>query len=188
MSGGEGDDDLVVLLDALGNPCGTASRTSVHRRQTPLHLAFSCYIRQASGEVLVTRRALTKAAWPGVWTNSCCGHPRPDEDVLASVARRVYEEIGLSLDMVEPLIPDYRYTAVDAAGIMENEVCPVYLGITVGGDVHPDPREVAEFRWCSWEALERVAASTPWLLSPWASEQISLLWNGERRRVQDLGS
>lgn len=173
--GGDHEDDRVVLLDEIGNPCGTAPRVSVHQRQTPLHLAFSCYITRPSGEVLVTRRALTKATWPGVWTNSCCGHPRPGEGVETAVARRVREELGVGLAAIKPLIPDYRYMAVDASGIMEREVCPVYLGIAAGDDVRPDPGEVAEFRWSSWEALGLVAARTPWLLSPWASEQIALL-------------
>jgi len=87
----------------------------------------------------------------------------------------VREELGLSLTAIRPLIPDYRYTAVDASGVMENEVCPVYLGIAAEDDVHPNPREVAEYRWVSWDALGLVAAHTPWLLSPWASEQIAIL-------------
>ena len=175
MSFGKHSDDLVVLLDELGNPCGTAPRVSVHQRQTPLHLAFSCHIIRLSGEVLVTRRALTKTTWPGVWTNSCCGHPRPGEGIEAAVTRRVHEELGLRLTEIKPIIPDYRYTAVDTSGIKENEVCPVYLGIVAEDEVRPDPREVAEFRWTTWEALGFVAANTPWLLSPWASQQISLL-------------
>ena len=123
----------------------------------------------------MTRRALTKAAWPGVWTNSCCGHPKPRESVESAVVRRVHEELGLELAVVEPLIPGYRYTAVDAAGIMENEICPVYLGIAASDDVAPDPREVAEFRWSPWQGLRLVAEAAPWLLSPWAAEQVSLM-------------
>jgi isopentenyl-diphosphate delta-isomerase len=169
-------DDFVVLLDQLGNPCGTAPRASVHQRQTPLHLAFSCYITRPEGEVLVTRRAITKLTWPGVWTNSCCGHPQPGEDIESAVARRVREELGLALATITPVIPGFKYTAVDASGIMENEVCPVYLGIAAeGDDVAPDPLEVAEYQWVSWDALGAVATSAPWLLSPWASEQISIL-------------
>jgi isopentenyl-diphosphate delta-isomerase type 1 len=114
----------------------------------------------------MTRRALANAAWPGVWTNSCCGHPRPGENVESAVTRRVREELGLELAVVKPLIPGYRYTAVDAAGIMENEICPVDLGIAASGDVDPDPGEVAEFRWSPWEALRLAAAAAPWLLSP----------------------
>jgi isopentenyl-diphosphate delta-isomerase type 1 len=168
-------DDLVTLVDYAGTPRGTAPRATVHQRQTPLHLAFSCYVTRPSGEVLMTRRALTKAAWPGVWTNACCGHPRPGERVESAVVRRVREELGIELAAVEPLIPGYRYAAVDAAGIMENEICPVYLGIAASGDVDPDPREVEDFQWSPWEALRLVAAAAPWLLSPWASEQITLL-------------
>src|SRR6266567_2216242 len=171
----DAQDDLVVILDEHGSPCGTAPRASVHQRQTPLHLGFSCHITRSSGEVLVTRRALTKATWPGVWTNSCCGHPRPDENVEVAVARRVREELGLDLVAIKPLIPTYRYTAADASWVMENEVCPVYLGIAAEDDVHPDPREVAEHRWTSWEALGAVAANAPWLLSPWSSEQIAIM-------------
>ena len=175
MAAVTGTDDLVTLVDETGTPWGTAPRATVHQRQTPLHLAFSCYVTRPSGEVLMTRRALTKATWPGVWTNSCCGHPKPRESVESAVVRRVHEELGLELAMVEPLIPGYRYTAVDAAGIMENEICPVYLGIAASGDVDPDPGEVAEFRWSPWQALRLVAEAAPWLLSPWASEQMSLL-------------
>ena len=170
--------DLVVVLDELGDPCGTAPRKSIHQQQTPLHLAFSCYITKPSGEVLVTRRALTKSTWPGIWTNSCCGHPRPGEQIESAVARRVHEELGITLADIQPLLPDYRYTAVDASGIMENEVCPVYLGIADGDDVDPDPREIVEYRWASWAALSLVAENAPWLLSPWASEQIALLRRG----------
>jgi isopentenyl-diphosphate delta-isomerase type 1 len=168
-------DDLVILVDDAGTPCGTAPRATVHQRQTPLHLAFSCYITRPSGEVLMTRRALTKVAWPGVWTNSCCGHPRPGERVESAVVRRVREELGLELTAIEPLLPGYRYTAVDAAGIMENEICPVFFGVAASGEADPDPMEVADFRWSPWEALRLVAGAAPWLLSPWASEQMTLL-------------
>lgn len=175
MSVPTSEDDLVVLLDELGSPCGTAPRASVHQRQTPLHLAFSCHITRPSGEVLLTRRALTKATWPGVWTNSCCGHPRPGEDTETTVARRVHEELGLRLAEIKLVIADFRYTATDASGIMENEICPVYLGVVAEDDVYPNPREVTEYQWSSWETLGLVAAKAPWLLSPWASEQIALL-------------
>jgi isopentenyl-diphosphate delta-isomerase type 1 len=123
----------------------------------------------------VTRRALTKKTWPGVWTNSCCGHPRPGEDIESAVARRVREELGVSLASIKPLIPDYKYAAVDASGIMENEICPVYQGLAAGQEIHPDPQEVAEYQWVSWETLGLVAATAPWLLSPWAGEQVVIL-------------
>ena len=80
--------DLVVLLDDEGREIGTAPKSSVHGTDTALHLAFSCHVLNADGQVLVTRRALDKRTWPGVWSNSFCGHPRPAEPVMDAVHRR----------------------------------------------------------------------------------------------------
>lgn len=165
-------DDLVVLLDAQGQPCGTADRSTVHSTQTPLHLAFSCYVVDTDGRVLVTRRALTKLTWPGVWTNACCGHPLPGERFEDAISRRLTQELGARAATIAPVLPDFRYEAVDASGIRENEVCPVYVA-TLDGGLDPDPAEVMEHRWVDPLALAAVAANSPWLLSPWSVEQIT---------------
>ena len=70
-----------------------AARTMVHHAQTPRHRAFSVYLTDDAGRVLLTRRALSKATWPGVWSNSCCGHPRPGEMDVTAIHRRVREEL-----------------------------------------------------------------------------------------------
>lgn len=164
-------DDLVVLLDPQGQPCGTAQRSTVHSTQTPLHLAFSCYVVDPDGSVLMTRRALTKRTWPGVWTNACCGHPQPGESFEDAIARRLAQELGATATAIAPVLPDFRYEAVDASGIRENEVCPVFVA-TLQGGLDPDPAEVMEVRWADPVALAEVAAHNPWLLSPWSVEQI----------------
>jgi len=163
--------DLVVLLDRERRPIGTAPRATVHHRDTPLHLAFSCYVFDRAGRLLVQRRAVTKQTWPGVWSNSCCGHPRPGEHVAEAAQRRIREELGLLPRAMRPLLPDFAYQATMPDGIRENEACPVF-GAVADGDPTPDPAEVAEWRWVPWAEFVAAASTTPWLISPWAALQV----------------
>jgi isopentenyl-diphosphate Delta-isomerase len=167
-----------VLLDRDHRPVGTMAKADVHGPDTPLHLAFSVYLFDPGGRLLATRRALAKRTWPGVWTNSCCGHPAPGEDPAAAARRRLGQELGLRPARLEPVLPDFAYRAVDPGGVVEHEVCPVFVA-RLDGDLEPapaaDPTEVAEWRWVSWEAFRAVAATAPWALSPWAVEQVRRL-------------
>lgn len=164
-------DEQVVLLDDDGTVIGTTLKSTVHGADTPLHLAFSCHVRDADGRLLVTRRALSKRTWPGVWTNSFCGHPAPGEDLPTAVARRAYDELGVTLTDLRLVLPDFRYRAVDAAGVVENEICPVFTAVTLD-DVQPDPDEVAEHRWIDAADLEVAVSMAPWAFSPWLNLQL----------------
>jgi isopentenyl-diphosphate delta-isomerase len=166
--------DDVTLLAEDGNAVGVLPKSEVHTTDTPLHLAFSCYLLDKQGRLLVTRRALSKRTWPGVWTNSFCGHPRPGEDMEEAVRRRGDDELGIRLDSIRLVLPDYRYRAVDASGIVENEICPVHVAI-VDGDPSADPEEVAEWAWTEVSALVEAVAGAPFAFSPWLVEQLPLL-------------
>jgi len=168
-----GTDELVVLVDDDGRELGTAAKASVHHETTPLHLGFSCYVFDADGRVLMTRRALSKRTWPGVWTNSFCGHPAPGEPVADAVHRRASQELGLTIDGLTCVLPDYRYRAIAADGTVENELCPVFC-TTTSGPVRAEPDEVMDYTWVPWAEL-RTAAGLRWAISPWAAEQIPLL-------------
>src|SRR6187402_2010588 len=104
----------VVLVDDHGNPTGSAPRDTVHGVDTPLHLAFSCYLFDTDGRVLLSRRALTKKTWPGVWTNSFCGHPGWGEATPEAIERHARLELGVSVSEIRAILPDFRYRAVDA--------------------------------------------------------------------------
>lgn len=143
------------------------ARSEVHSTTTPLHLAFSCHLLDGAGRVLVTRRALTKRTWPGVWTGSFCGHPRPGEALEDAVRRHARHELGLThvRDLV-PLMPDFRYRAVDDSGIVEHEVCPVYVAHT-HEQPRPHPDEVVALQWVEVDDLLGLVERTPWAVSPW---------------------
>jgi isopentenyl-diphosphate delta-isomerase len=165
-------EELVVLLDEAGNHVGTYPKSAVHTHETPLHLAFSCHVTHpTTGYILVTRRALGKATWPGVWTNSFCGHPAPGETPEEAVARRAFQELGMEVERVTPILPDFRYRAVDASGIVENEVCPVFTAVAVG-EPDPSPDEVAEWEWIAPDALRAAVAAAPFAWSPWLGWQL----------------
>lgn len=166
--------EQVVLLSDVGEPIGTADKATVHTTDTPLHLAFSCYVMNEQGQLLVTRRALEKKTWPGVWTNSFCGHPAPGESFADAIARRAADELGASVDRIEMVLPEFRYRAVDASGIVEYEICPVHIAHLNGGlDPHPD--EVAEWAWVDPAALAESIERTPFVFSPWLALQLPQL-------------
>src|SRR4029453_2852258 len=116
--------ELIVLVDEEGRAIGTMPKPLVHHGETPLHRAFSAYLFDDAGRLLITRRAVEKATFPGMWTNPVCGHPGPDEDDAAAIARRARFELGIGVADVRPALPGYRYRAEFRGGV-ENEIGPV---------------------------------------------------------------
>ena len=130
-------EELIVLVDETGRAIGSMPKPLVHHGETPLHRAFSAYLFDDAGRLLVTRRALSKQTFPGMWTNTVCGHPGPGEGDAAAIARRARDELGVEVAELRPALPGYRYRA-EFRGIVENEICPVYLGRFTGSP-SPEP-------------------------------------------------
>ena len=170
-------EESVVLMSPTGEPIGQRLKSEVHDTETPLHLAFSLYLFDDEDQLLLTRRALGKRAWPGVWTNTCCGHPAPGEAMEDAVRRRVGEELGLVVGPLECVVPDFAYTATDASGVVENEICPVYRARTLhpGTDPLPNPAEVMDWKWGAWDDVVRAVGATPFVFSPWSVLQVERL-------------
>jgi isopentenyl-diphosphate delta-isomerase len=166
-----GSPEQVVLLDDDGRAIGVADKATVHGASTPLHLAFSCYGFDREGRLLVTRRARHKTTFPGVRTNTCCGHPGPGEAMEDAVRRRLADELGVGAVDLRLVLPDFAYRAA-AGGVEENELCPVYV-CTLVGEPQARPDEVESVEWWSWEQF--VAAAGAGELSPWAQLQAPLL-------------
>ena len=144
------DEELIVLVDEDGRPTGTAEKWSSHHAQTPLHLAFSCYVFDDAGAFLATRRALTKKVWPGVWSNTACGHPAPGESLPEAIGRRLRFELGMGVRDIEVVLPDHVYRAPAFQGVVEYEFCPVFLA-REDGAARPNPVEVEDCAWVDWD-------------------------------------
>lgn len=167
-------DDPVVLVDRAGAPTGTASKSAVHHDDTPLHLAFSCYVVDDAGRLLVTTRAASKPSFPGVVTNTVCGHPLPGEDLDAAVRRRARDELGVEVSDVRLVLPTFRYRAA-MGGVVENEVCPVLVARAASDTVQPDPEEVDAAAWVPWAQFSAEVLEGRRTVSPWCAEQVPLL-------------
>ncbi|MFT3058278.1 isopentenyl-diphosphate Delta-isomerase [Enterobacter sp. 03-F-07-AD-ECC] len=156
----------VILVNDQGMVIGTQEKYAAHTSHTPLHLAFSSWLFNAKGECLITRRALSKKAWPGVWTNSVCGHPQSGEAIDQAIVRRCRYEVGAEITGITPVAAEFRYCETDPSGIVENEICPVFAArITNALTINSD--EVMAYEWVDLDALFLALDATPWAFSPW---------------------
>ena len=168
-------EERIVLVDERGRPRGTAEKWSSHHDRTPLHLAFSCYVFDQTGAFLATRRALTKKVWPGVWTNTVCGHPAPGESFHDAIQRRLRYELGMTACDIEVVLPDYVYRAPAFDGVVEHEFCPVFVARR-DRDPEPNPIEVGALAWMDWEEFVRRALDdTSDVFSWWCKNQLGEL-------------
>lgn len=137
-------------------------------------LAFSCYVFTGDGRLLLTMRGQTKKTWPGVWSNSCYGHPAPGESLAGAVTRVLGEELGLWHVTAEPVLPAFRYRVTSGDEVVESELCPVYRVVT-DRQPSPDPAEVGDFEWVAWTDLVYAVATGDISVSPWCRLQVAEL-------------
>ncbi|MBL5920939.1 isopentenyl-diphosphate Delta-isomerase [Lelliottia amnigena] len=156
----------VILVNDQGEVVGTQEKYAAHTSHTSLHLAFSSWLFNDRGQCLVTRRALSKKAWPGVWTNSVCGHPQIGETTEQAIARRCRFEVGVEIAHLTPIAADFRYCEIDPSGIVENEICPVFAAQIVS-PLRVNPDEVMDYQWVELTSLLCALEATPWAFSPW---------------------
>ncbi|MFE1251483.1 isopentenyl-diphosphate Delta-isomerase [Streptomyces sp. NPDC058735] len=141
-SNGTADAILLELVDEDGVTIGTAEKLAAHQPPGQLHRAFSVFLFDEYGRLLLQQRALGKYHSPGVWSNTCCGHPYPGEAPFAAAARRTFEELGVSPSLLAEA-GTVRYNHPDPeSGLVEQEYNHLFVGM-VQAVLRPDPEEVA---------------------------------------------
>jgi len=156
----------LILVDSEDREIGQAEKTSVHLGSGRLHRAFSVFIFDDQERLLIQQRAQDKMLWPSFWSNSCCSHPRPGEDVVSAAQRRLQEELGFScqLEHLGSFIYSAQFNDIGA----ENELCHVLMS-RYNGAVKPDPKEIQDIQWLTLDEIKKMVAQdsskwTPWFL------------------------
>lgn len=157
--------ERVVLVDENDREVGTAEKLAAHRDGGRLHRAFSVFLFDERGRVLLQQRAAAKYHFPLLWTNACCGHPRPGETVQDASRRRVREELGVEVALRAAFA--FVYVAEDPpSGLTEREYDHVLVGTLVVPPV-PAPEEVSALEWREPGDLLRDLSSRPDRYTPW---------------------
>ncbi|NKB46683.1 MAG: isopentenyl-diphosphate Delta-isomerase [Legionellales bacterium] len=160
----------VILVDEQDQAIGTAEKLAAHQ-QALLHRAFSIFIfhlGEQGYECLLQQRQLDKYHSGGLWTNTCCSHPAPDETVLAAAQRRLMEEMGMVAELVE--IGCFHYTAALDNQLTENEMDHVLVGLVEDKTVQPNPTEAMSHRWLTLAELSTELDRHPHQFTAWFAQ------------------
>jgi isopentenyl-diphosphate delta-isomerase len=158
------EDELLILVDESDRVVGHLSKGACHDGEGVLHRAFSLFVFNRSGELLLQQRSPEKRLWPLFWSNSCCSHPREGETMDGAVQRRLRQELQISSEL--QFLYKFQYQASYGDVGSENEMCWVYVGVT-DDEVWPNPNEVGDHRWVTPARLDDEMDATPDIFTPW---------------------
>lgn len=153
----------VILVDGHDNPVGTMGKMEVHEKAL-LHRAFSIFIFNSKGEMLLQKRAAGKYHSAGLWTNTCCSHPKPGEDTATAASKRLQEEMGFNTPISKAF--SFVYLAPFDNGLTEHEFDHVFIG-SFNGLIKPDPHEVSDYCYQSMESVKTNVQSHPDHFTEW---------------------
>jgi isopentenyl-diphosphate delta-isomerase len=175
---------MLELVDETGRTIGTAEKLAAHLAPGRLHRAFSVFLFDDDGRLLLQRRALGKYHSPGVWSNTCCGHPYPDEPPFVAAARRTAEELGTPPALLQEA-GTVRYNHPDpASGLVEQEYNHLFVGL-VRDQLRPDPAEIGETALVNPVDLEELRETGPF--SAWFPTVLEAALPGIRELTGDAG-
>jgi len=157
----------LIAVTADDQALAPLSKAHCHAGDGVLHRAFSVFLFDPQGRVLLQRRSALKPLWPGYWANSCCSHPRWGESLADAVLRRVREELGVELTAPPRWRFRFVYHARYGAVGSEHELCHVFTAPIGAATPHVDPDEVGEWRWIAPAALQQALDAAAMPFAPW---------------------
>lgn len=153
----------VILVDERDEPVGTMGKMEVHQKAL-LHRAFSVFILNTKGELLLHKRAPNKYHSAGLWTNACCSHPRPGEDTLVAAKKRLQEEMGIKTSLKKAF--HFMYKASFENGLTEYEFDHLFIG-KYDGEISPDKNEVSDYCYKSIDEIKNSLITHPQKYTEW---------------------
>ncbi|HLB43169.1 MAG TPA: isopentenyl-diphosphate Delta-isomerase [Gammaproteobacteria bacterium] len=167
--------EYVILVNEHNQEIGHAEKISVHKSNL-LHRAFSVFIfrKCPQVELMLQQRALDKYHSAGLWTNTCCSHPRPGEDIIQAAMRRLQEELGIVTTLKH--LGWFHYNAHFPNKLSENEIDHVLLGeVSPNITIKPNPAEIHAYRWISIAELQKEITSHPEQFTSWLQQSLDLV-------------
>lgn len=155
--------EYVILVDENDRETGICEKLEAHQKGL-LHRAFSIFLFNKKGEYLLQQRADEKYHTPGLWSNTCCSHPRPDEKMEDALKRKLFQELGISAQVEKAF--DFMYRAEFDNGLIENELDHVYFG-EYSEKPNPNPEEVQAWKYISYEEIKAEMAQDEAKFTPW---------------------
>ena len=152
-----------MLVDREDNPIGTMEKMEAHRKGE-LHRAFSIFLFNSQKELLLQKRALNKYHSGGLWTNTCCSHPRPQESIEIAANRRLQEEMGITCSLTFAF--SFIYEAKLNSGLIEHEFDYVFIG-QFDGKPKVNHQEVADWKFLNWQSLTDDVSRQPQKYTEW---------------------
>lgn len=160
----------LILVNPSDEIIGTAEKLAAHREGL-LHRAFSVVLFNQAGEILLQQRAQGKYHSAGLWTNTCCSHPQPGDDMIVSAGERLFEEMGIRTTL--HYAGKFHYTAALDGGLTENEIDYVFTGV-YDGDAAPSPEEVDDWKWIASDDLLTAIHNRPEAFTYWLPKVLEL--------------
>ena len=174
--------DLLILVDESDEELGFKSKSECHQGNGKLHRAFSVFIFNPSGELLIQKRSRDKALWDLHWSNSCCSHPQKHEQMELAVKRRLKEELGIECPV--HYLYKFTYHAKYKDLGSEHELCHVYVGL-FDGEIKANPEEIDDWKFIKPDDLQQRIRNSKEDYTPWMKIEWEMLTASYKKEIEN---